>query len=353
MNNIILCGGGTAGHITPAISIYDFFKKKGYNPKLVIAKRDISLIPKEYSYEALSISSPGNIKKNILFIINFLPAIISAYKIIKNTKPKCVIGMGGFISMPILYVAKIFQIPIFLCEQNSIPGKVNKIFYKSAKSTYLTFDKTLEFFPNGKVFGNPVRKEFFSTNREEARKKMSLNDNDKLLVVMGGSQGALKINQLFLESIEDIKKEINNLHIVWLTGNSWADSIIEKTKGIDNLTVHSFYTDMPTILYAADFIVSRAGSSSISEIIAVNTPSLLIPFPYATDNHQYYNALDLFNKDIAYLVEEKDLNKNTLTTIIVNNIKNNSRLNDIRNNISNNNKIYATELISNDILKNI
>ena len=351
--NIILCGGGTAGHITPAISIYDFFKEKGYNPKLVVAKRDKSLIPEGYNYTTLSLSSPGNIKKNIIFIINFFPAILKAYEIIRDTKPKCVIGMGGFVSMPILYMAKLFRIPIFLCEQNSIPGKVNKIFYKDAKNVYLTFDKSLEFCPNGKVFGNPVRKEFFTTNREEARKKMNLTNDDKLLVVMGGSQGALKINKLFLESVREITKKVEKLHIVWLAGSNWANEFIEKTKDIKNLTIHSFFTDMPTILYACDFIVSRAGSSSISELIAVKAPSLLIPFPYATDNHQYYNALDLYNKDMAYLIEEKDLDSKKLIDIIVNNINDNDKLIKIKENISVNNKADATEKISNDILENI
>lgn len=351
--NILLCGGGTAGHITPAISIYDYLKNQGHKPRLVISNNDYHLIPNNYDFNSININSPSNIWKKILFILKFIPVLIKSNRIIKNHKPDCIIGMGGFVSFPILYAAKSKNIPIFLCEQNSIPGKVNRIFYKNAKQTYLTFSKTLEFMPKGKVFGNPIREDFFIVNRDGARTVMKLSNEDKLLVVMGGSQGALRINELFFECIKDIQNKVKNLHIVWLAGPKWSNQIIEKVNNtkLHNISVYSYYKDMPTLLHAADFLVSRAGSSSISEILAVNVPSLLIPFPYATDNHQYFNALELLNKDAAYLIEESNLDKENLENIIINNLNNDKRLNEMRDKMKNDWKARATSLIIDDIMR--
>ena len=194
--NIILCGGGTAGHITPAISIYDFLKKLGHNPRLVVAQKDYNLIPNHYNFNSININAPGNILKNIAFILKFIPALFKAKEIIKKQKPACIIGMGGFVALPVLYVAKWNHIPIFLCEQNSIPGKVNRIFYKHAKCCYLTFTKSLEYIPKGKVFGNPVREDFFIVNRESARNVMRLKEDEKLLVIMGGFSRRFKIKRI-------------------------------------------------------------------------------------------------------------------------------------------------------------
>lgn len=353
--NIILCGGGTAGHIMPAISIYDFLKKSGHNPRLVAAKRDYNLIPSRYNFNSINISAPGNILKNIQFMLRFIPALIKSKDIIEKHNPVCIIGMGGYVSLPMLYTAKRMNIPIFLCEQNSVPGKVNRIFYKYAKCSYLTFTKSLEYMPKGKVFGNPVREDFFIVNRESARNVMRLKEEDKLLIIMGGSQGALKLNELFFECIKPILSKVDNLHIVWLAGPKWASQMTEKvnTAKIKNITIHSYYRDMPTLLHAADFTVSRAGSGAISEILAVNLPSLLIPFPYAADNHQYYNALDLSNKDMAYLMEESEIDKDKLSNIIIKNLNNKERLEIMRNNIKNNYTTKAVSSIAADILNKI
>ena len=353
--NIILCGGGTAGHITPAISIYDYVKHQGHKPRLVVAQKDYHLIPHNYDFNTININPPGNFWKKILFILKFIPALMKSLKIIKKHKPDCIIGMGGFVSLPMLYVAKWNNIPIFLCEQNSIPGKVNRIFYKYAKQTYLTFSKTLEFMPKGKVFGNPVRNDFFVVNRDGARTVMKLSNDDKLLVVMGGSQGALKLNELFFECIKDIKDKVKNVRIEWLAGHKWASEIIEKVNNakFDNVFVHSYYKDMATLLHAADFVISRAGSSSISEILAVNVPSLLVPFPYATDNHQYFNALDLLNKDMAYLIEESDLDKEKLESVVINNLNNDERLKAMREKIRSSWSSRAVSSIVDDIMSNL
>lgn len=348
--NIILCGGGTAGHITPAIALYDAFKKEGHTCNLVVAKKDAALIPRGYDFRTLNLNPPGNIKKNILFILLFLPSLLKSREYIKKYSPSIIIGMGGFISLPMLFMARFMKIRIFICEQNSIPGKANRMFAKYSVMNYLSFSKSLEYMPKGKLYGNPVRSEFFIINRDNARKQMNLKDDDKLLVVMGGSQGALKLNKLFLESIENIKKNVSNLHIVWLAGPKWYKEMEENIKKYENVLVYSYYKDMPVLLHAADFAVSRAGSSSISEIIAVNVPSLLVPFPYAADNHQYYNARELLDKDMAYLMQESQLDKTKLENIIINNLKDEKRLQTIRNNIKENGTSNSASFIVNDII---
>jgi len=333
--NVLLCGGGTAGHITPAISLYDRLKEEGYSPKFIISEKDVTIIPNGYDFNIINLKAPGNIFKNIAFTFGMFFAIFQANNYIKKYKPKFVIGMGGFVALPMLLVAKIRRIKIFLCEQNSVPGKVNKIFYKSAEMVYLTFNKSLEYMPKGKVFGNPVRKEFFISNRESARKTLELDNNVKVLLVMGGSQGSQKLNELILSSLNKILNGINDLHIYWLCGQSWYKNVSNKinTKKFKNIHVFAYYRDMPSLIHAADFTVSRAGSSSIAEFLAVGLPALLIPFPHATDNHQYFNARELVDKDMAYLVKESLLDVDKLTQIIVDNIQDEGRLSVMKKNM--------------------
>lgn len=350
--NAILCGGGTAGHITPAIAIYDTLKEQGHSVEIIVSTKDASLIPERYNFKMINLTSPGNFVKKIKFILGFPFALIKSYKYIKEVSPNFIIGMGGYVSLPVLIIGLMMRIKIFLCEQNSVPGKTNKLIYKFATMTYLTFNKSLEYMPNGKVFGNPVRKEFFITTRESARMTLEIKENDNFLLVMGGSQGALKLNELFLSSIKKIQSSVENLHIVWLTGSKWYEDISKKLDSmhIKNIKVYSYYQDMPTLLHAADFVVSRAGSSSISEIMAVTLPSLLIPFPHATDNHQYFNARELLDKDMAYLVQESVLDKTKLENIIISALNDKKRLNVIKENIKKANVRNSALFIVNDII---
>ena len=333
--NVLLCGGGTAGHITPAIALYDKLKEEGYTPRFIVSEKDIAIIPSGYDFNTISLKAPGNIIKNIIFMLEMLFAIFQANGYIKKYNPEFVIGMGGFVALPMLFLAKIKKIKIFLCEQNSVPGKVNKMFYKDAEMVYLTFNKSLEYMPKGKVFGNPVRKEFFISNRESARKILELNNDSKVLLVMGGSQGSLKLNELILASLKKISNSVDDLHIYWLCGKVWYKNVANKinSKTFKNVHVFAYYKDMSSLIHAADFTVSRAGSSSVAEFLAVGLPSLLVPFPHATDNHQYFNARELVDKDMAYLVRESSLNADKLSQIIIDNMKDKARLMTMKNNM--------------------
>ncbi len=350
--NIFLCGGGTAGHITPALALYDTFKEQGHEPRLIISEKDISIIPQGYDYSTLKLTAPGNITKNILFIFRFAFSLVDGFTLISRYKPQVILGMGGFVSFPMLILALLRKIEIFLCDQNSVPGKVNKLFYNKAKMVYLSFSKSLEFMPKGKVFGNPVRREFYITNRDVARITLGIGKSDKVLIVMGGSQGSLKLNNLFFSVINKLNAGVENLHIFWLCGSKWykdMQSKISKIK-LSNVHIFSYYKDIPSLLSAGDFALSRAGSSSIAELMVIGLPSLLVPFPYATDNHQYYNAREMLHKDMAYLIKESLLDSDRLANILISNLNDQNRLNTMKENILIAEANKADVFIVNDII---
>lgn len=360
--NILIVGGGTAGHLTPGMALYDEAKKRGHNVRFIISTKDTAIVSKEqYDYDTLNLSSPINIKRKLIFMLQFILAFfISVHSILKY-KADFLIGMGGYVSLPPLIAAIIMGKKIYLCEQNSIPGKVNKLLHKYAKSIYVTFSKTLEFFPNAKAFGNPVRSTFFSIDQEAARKKLIISKKDKMLVVTGGSQGAKKLNEIVFETLDliynndnksDNTNDMSNLKVCWLCGRAWYENCTNQisTKSYkNNIKIIDFTNDMPYILAASDFVISRAGSSSISELIALNLPSLLIPFPYAAENHQYYNAKELSDVGAADLIEEVELSSKVLAEIILQNMNDNSKLQTMKEKMKTLNMDNATGQILNDI----
>ncbi len=357
--NILIVGGGTAGHLTPGMALYDEAKNLGHNVRFIISTKDTSIVSADsYDYDTLKLSSPINLKRKLIFMMQFVFAFFLSICYILKYKADFLIGMGGYVSLPPLIAAIIMRKKIYLCEQNSIPGKVNKLLHKYAKSIYTTFSKTLEFFPNAKVFGNPVRSSFFSIDQAAARKKLVISKKDKMLVVMGGSQGAKKVNEIVFETLDIIYNgnyDTTNLKVCWLCGKAWYENCttqINDKSYKNNIRIIDFSNDMPYILAASDFVISRAGSSSISELIALNLPSLLIPFPYAAENHQYYNAKELSDVDAAYLIEESELTSQMLSDIIIENMSDNNKREVMKANMKELNMDNATHQILNDILSN-
>ncbi len=352
--NILIVGGGTAGHLTPAMAIYDEAKKQSHNVTFIISEKDKAIVPSDkYDYETLKLSSPINIKRKIVFMIQFIFAFFLSIGYIRKYKADFLIGMGGYVSLPPLIAGIMMRKNIYLCEQNSIPGKVNKLLRKDAKSIYATFAKTLEFFPNAKVFGNPVRSNFFSIDRATSRAKLGLTQNDKMLVVMGGSQGAKRVNEIVFEALDILYRKMPDLKVCWLCGKLWHENCtneIETKSYKENIRIIGFTNEMPSLLAASDFVVSRAGSSSISELIALGKPSLLIPFPYAAENHQYYNAKELADVGASLLVEEAELTAPILASLIEEHISDDSELESMKEKIKMLNMDNATIQILNDIL---
>ncbi len=351
--NILIVGGGTAGHLTPGMALYDEAKKQSHNVRFIISQKDTGIVSAdEYDYDILKLSSPINLKRKIIFMIEFVFAFFASVHYIMKYKADFLIGMGGYVSLPPLIAAIIMGKKIYLCEQNSIPGKVNKLLHKYAKSIYVTFSKTLEFFPNAMVSGNPVRSSFFSIDRAKSRAKLGLNESDKMLVVMGGSQGAKKVNEIVFEALDIIYQTMPQLKVCWLCGKLWYETCTNEmeTKSYkENIRIIDFSNQMPSILSASDFVVSRAGSSSISEIIALDLPSLLIPFPYAAENHQYYNAKELSDVGAALLVEEAQLTPNKLSDLIIEKISDDTSLETMKEKMKMLNMDSATSKILRDI----
>ncbi len=351
--NILIVGGGTAGHLTPAMALYDEAKKQGHNVRFIISQKDTGLVSAEkYDYNILKLSSPINIKRKIIFMIEFVFAFLASMGYIIKYKADFLIGMGGYVSLPPLIAAIIMRKKIYLCEQNSIPGKVNKLLYKYAKSIYVTFSKTLEFFPNANVFGNPVRSDFFSVSKSDAREKIGISQDDKMIVVMGGSQGAKRVNEIVFEALDIVCMGMTDLKVYWLCGKMWYETCSKELFSKNyrhNVSIIDFSNEMPSILAASDFVISRAGSSSISEIIALNLPSLLVPFPYAAENHQYYNARELSVVGAAYLIEEAGLNASMLANLIIENMLDDNKLQVMKEKMKMLNMDEATTKILNDI----
>ncbi len=351
--NILIVGGGTAGHLTPGMALYDEAKNLGHNVRFIISQKDTGIVSADqYDYDILKLSSPINFKRKIIFMIQFVFAFFLSVHYILKYKADFLIGMGGYVSLPPLIAAIIMRKKIYLCEQNSIPGKVNKLLRKDAKAIYTTFSKTLEYFPNAVVSGNPVRSSFFSVDRAESRKKLGLSKNDKMLMVMGGSQGAKKVNEVVFEALDIIFQTMPDLKVCWLCGKLWYENCtaeIESKSYKENIRIIAFSNQMPFLLSASDFVISRAGSSSISEIIALNLPSLLIPFPYAAENHQYYNAKELADVGAAKLLEESELTAEILSNMIIEHTSDDSKLQTIKEKMKTLNMDSATSKILDDI----
>lgn len=349
--NIVICGGGTGGHLTPGFSIYELCLSRKHHVKMIVAEKDKQIMPKNYHFNTLEIKAPVNLARKIFFIFYFISSLFKSMGFLKSHNTDLVIGMGGFVSFPPLVAAKLMRIPIFLCEQNSIPGKVNKIMYPYAKRSYATFRKTLKYMPKANVFGNPVRKEFYVMTRELGREQLGIDKNKKVLLVMGGSQGAKKLNEIFLSAFKNINKKIENLRVYWLCGKTWFEKIeaeIKKRK-YENIFLHAFYKDMASLLYASDFAISRAGSSSISEFMITKLPSILVPFPHAAENHQYSNAKEVLERDGCYLVEESVLNDEILTQIVVGVFSHEEKLSRMKKSIENMMIEHSEILILNDV----
>ncbi|WP_034889447.1 undecaprenyldiphospho-muramoylpentapeptide beta-N-acetylglucosaminyltransferase [Gillisia sp. Hel_I_29] len=321
---VIISGGGTGGHIYPAISIADEIRRRHPNAEILFVgaqdRMEMVKVPDAgYRIEGLWISGLDRqqLLKNLDFPFKLISSLWKAGKIIKKFKPDVVIGTGGFASGPLLKMANIKKIPTLIQEQNSYPGITNKLLGKDASVICTAYDNLERFFPLDKIVktGNPVRQDIIdvSTKREEALNFFGLQKNKKTLLVLGGSLGARRINQL-MEAFKDWLVE-KDLQIIWQTGSLYN----EEYKKLDSEFVHTHaYLNRMDLAYAAaDIIISRAGAGSVSELCLVGKPVLFIPSPNVAENHQAKNALAVANKNAALVLDEQDLAKRFEETISI------------------------------------
>lgn len=310
----ILSGGGTGGHIYPAIAIANELKLQFPDAEFLFVgakdKMEMQKVPQSgYNIKGLWISGLQRkiTIKNALFPFKLMASLLKSFLILIQFKPDVVIGTGGFASGAILKIATILGIPTIIQEQNSYPGITNKLLAKKANVICVAYENLERFFPKEKIklTGNPVRQDLISIDnkRDEAIAYFNLNKTKKTLLVLGGSLGAKRINQLMASEIDFlIAKEIQ---IIWQCGKLYFSEYQKYNN--TNIQVVSFIDRMDLVYAAADFIISRSGASSVSELCLVGKPTIFIPSPNVAEDHQTKNAKAICDKDGAILIKESDL----------------------------------------------
>ena len=350
---IIVSAGGTGGHIYPALAIINKFKEKEPNTEFLYIgthnRMEKDLIPKRnIPYEELEIY--GFSKKDILldiknvFLIN--KATKKCLKIMKDFKPDIVLGIGGYVTYPVINAAHKLGIKTFIHEQNSHPGKTNLALQKKADLIGVSFEKSASSFKNakGEIFysGNPCGENALSL---EPMKKSSLglSEDKKLVVVVAGSLGSASVNEKMTEFLSNAKEY--DYEILYITGKSLYDEFTKDKNFPENVKLLPYLDNLPALLKNTDLIVTRAGASTMSEILSLNLPAIFIPSPYVANNHQYYNALEIKNNGGGEIIEEKDLTSIELANKIKEVLKDEKRYKEMKENLKKMSMNNSSDLI--------
>ena len=326
---IIISGGGTGGHIFPALSIADAIKAKQPDAKILFVGADnrmeMQRVP-DAGYDIVGLPIAGFDRKNLLKNFKVLWKIFKsqrmAKRIIKEFAPQAAVGVGGYASGPTLKMAASMGIPTLIQEQNSYAGVTNKILSKSAKMICVAYDGMERFFPQEKIrlTGNPVRKNLLEmrANRKEAMKAMNLDEEKKCVLIVGGSLGARSINEGIIASIEKIRAN-KEILFIWQTGKLYFEEMKRRAGEVEkpeNLTITDFVSDMANALSAANLVVSRAGAGSISEFALLGKAVILVPSPNVSEDHQTKNAMALVDKDAAVYVADANVKEELIEKAI-------------------------------------
>lgn len=310
----IISGGGTGGHIYPAIAIANELKSQYPNADILFVgasdKMEMQKVPQAgYPIKGLWIAGLQRrlTLQNLLFPFKLFFSLIKAGWIVKSFKPDAVIGTGGFASGPLLQMAALFGIPTVVQEQNSYPGITNKMLAGKAKVICVAYENLERFFPKHKIVltGNPVRQDLLTVceKKSEALSYFKLDTSKKTLLVLGGSLGARRINQLIEKELESILAQ--NIQVIWQCGKLYINDYQKHNQ--KNVQVLAFIERMDLVYAAADVVVSRAGASSVSELCIVGKPVIYVPSPNVAEDHQTKNAQAIVDKNAAILIREKDL----------------------------------------------
>ncbi len=313
--NILISGGGTGGHIYPAIAIANELKKRNADAKFLFVgakdRMEMEKVPQAgYKIKGLWISGIQRklTLKNLMFPFKLISSLWNANRIIKKFKPNVVIGTGGFASGPTLQMANRKGIPTLVQEQNSYPGITNKLLSKKVNTICVAYDDLERFFPKDKIVktGNPVRQDLLeiTTKKNEGQELFELNTFQKTLLILGGSLGARAINELIEKNIQWLLDQ--NVQVLWQTGKLYYKEY-KKYNDKDGVHVVEFINKMDLAYAAADVIISRAGAGSISELCIVGKPVIFIPSPNVAEDHQTKNAMAIVDKGAAILLKESEL----------------------------------------------
>lgn len=358
---IIISGGGTGGHIFPAISIANAIKAACPNAEILfvgaLGRMEMQRVPAAgYKIEGLPICGfdRKHLLKNIKVLFKIWKSQQMAKKIIKEFKPQVAVGVGGYASGPTLNKAAAMGIPCLIQEQNSYAGVTNKLLAKKAAKICVAYDGMERFFPAEKIIltGNPVRQALLGTKmtREEAIKSFGLDPTKKTILLVGGSLGARTINESVLQHLDLVKS--SDVQFIWQTGSFYRESIAERLKGetIPNLIVTDFITDMGAAYKAADLVISRAGASSISEFCLIGKPVILVPSPNVAEDHQTKNALALSTKQAAIHVKDAEAPA-TLLPLALETIHDDAQLKSLSENVLKLALPNSAEIIAKEVIK--
>lgn len=346
---ILISAGGTGGHIYPALAIIEGFKK--YDKDLEVLyigtknRMEKDIVPKNgipyYGIEIYGLSK--NIFKDIKDVFLIFKAKKEIKKKMLEFKPDVVLGIGGYVTYPVLSVAKSLHIKTFIHEQNAIPGKTNKMISKYADIIGISFKESAKYFPNRNVLytGNPTGIRALNTPRI-TKSSLGLNDDKPLVVVVCGSLGSETVNNAMKGYLKTLENK--DYQVVYITGKNLYEEFI-KIKYPKNVKVLPYLDNLTGLLKETDVLVARAGASTIAEVLSLKVPTIFIPSPYVANNHQYYNAVSLKNDNLALMLEEKDLSIPNITKNIDNLLYNKDKQIKIKNNLNKVSTLDSTKII--------
>jgi len=361
MKKVIISGGGTGGHIFPAVAIADELKRQFPSIELLFigaeGKMEMEKVP-QAGYKIIGLPISGLQRKitlqNLALPFKIIKSLLLARKVIKNFNPEIVIGVGGYASGPTLKMAALLGIPTLVQEHNSFAGKTNMSLSKKAHKLCVAYEGMEKFFPKNKIVltGNPVRFEVtqIEGKREAAIAHYQLDASKPVLLVIGGSLGAKTLNESIIAGIEQFQQ--HGIQLVWQCGKLYFDDLTNRLKGKDLTGIHltQFIAKMDLAYAAADVIISRAGAISVSELCLVHKPVILVPSPNVAEDHQTHNAMALVNKNAAILVKDSEA-RNQLVDVAIDLLNNKEKQQTLAQNIAQLGKPNATKDIVAEIVK--
>ena len=360
---IVVSGGGTGGHIFPAVSIANAIKAKHPDAEILfvgaLGRMEMERVP-QAGYEIVGLPVRGLIRplwspKNVGVLIDFLRSKHKVRKVLKDFRPMAAVGVGGYASAATLNAAHAMGVPCLIQEQNSYAGVTNKVLASGADKICVAYDGMERFFPADQVLktGNPVRQSLIEStvSVEDARKSFGLDPDKKTVVFVGGSLGARTVNESILRHL-DLVEQAKDLQFIWQTGKYYNASINKEIEGKKpgNLLVTDFISDMGAAYKAADLVISRAGASSISEFCLIGKPVVLVPSPNVAEDHQTKNAMALVNKDAAIYVKDADAPE-TLLKLAIDTVKDGNKLATLSANIKKLGLKNSADVIADEVLK--
>ncbi len=355
---VMISGGGTGGHVFPAIAIANELKNSVPDVDILFVgakgKIEMDKVPKAgYPIKGLWISGFHRklTLRNLMFPIKLIASLWKAFWIVKRFRPDVVVGVGGFASGPVLFIANKLGYPTLIQEQNSFAGVTNKLLAKQVKTICVAYENMEKVFPKEKIVltGNPIRDNIFQkVERNEAFEHFGLDPSKKTILIVGGSLGARSLNRAMLANTDVLKN--TDVQVFWQAGKLYMDEYSQKDVAkLPNVMITAFIDRMDFAYAVADVIIARAGAGTISELCGIGKPVILIPSPNVAENHQYHNAMALVNKNAAILVNDADVN--TMIDTAIQLLENESRLKELAINIKQLEKRNAAKEIVNEIRK--